>query len=230
MGWTREEALLTLSLLFENPASDGVDQDQLLELGELIGRSPGSISFKVAGNRALRKGESTGRRRVSAVQRELFREYGSRPETLLRDSETLRAGLLERLPTARAEGERRCFPSIETLKLVADRCAFPWSACHPFEHGNGQVRGSAYSTSEVLASPLSAPRFFQELLRDPKGTIRRSEGFRRVEAGDLEGFAAGVLRWKFPTLHLDEIQGRGASNFRRVAVRPEIHRPTFRGS
>lgn len=70
-GWTRKEALLTLSLLFECPVWGRVNPSRLLELGELVGRSPGSVSFKVAGYRALEGGESSRTRRVRAVQREL---------------------------------------------------------------------------------------------------------------------------------------------------------------
>ena len=223
-GWTRKEALLTLSLLFEGPAWGRVNPSQFLELGELVGRSPGSVSFKVAGYRALEGGESSRTRRVSSVQRELYREYRSRPRELLRESEALRAELFRGLPSARIEGAPEGFPPTGDLRLEADRCAFPWTACHPFEHGRGQVRGLAVSSAEVLDRPREAQWFFRACRKIPRRTFRRSEGFRRVERGDLEGFSRGVIQWKFPTLHLDEVEGEGAGAFRRVLVRPEIHR------
>ena len=37
-GWTRKEALLTLSLLFECPVWGRVNPSRLLELGELVGK------------------------------------------------------------------------------------------------------------------------------------------------------------------------------------------------
>ena len=86
-GWTRKEALLTFSLLFEGKAGGRVSQSQLLELGELVGRSPGSISFKVAGYRALTGGESPRTRRVSSVQRVLYQEYRFRVEALAAGSQ-----------------------------------------------------------------------------------------------------------------------------------------------
>ncbi len=223
-GWTRKEGLLTLSLLFDGETRGSVNAAQLLELGELIGRSPGSISFKVAGYRALRGGESPRTRRVSSVQRELYREYWSHPGELLRESEALRAELLRQLPSARIEGDATRFPTAQALRLMADGSAFPWSGCHPFNHGQGRVRGLAISSADVLARPHEAQRFFRECCKNPEGGLRRSEGFRRVERGDLEGFARGVIRWKFPTLHLKEIAGEGATVFRQVLVRPEIHR------
>ncbi len=103
-GWTRNEALLTFSLLFEVKAWGRVSPSQLLELGELVGRSPGSISFKVADYRALTGGEPPRIRRVSSIQRVLYQEYRYRVEDLLRESERIRADSLRNLPTARIEG------------------------------------------------------------------------------------------------------------------------------
>ncbi len=223
-GWTRREGLLTLSLLFDGETRGRVTSAQLLELGELIGRSPGSVSFKVAGYRALRGGESSRTRRVSSVQRELVREYWSHTQELLRESEALRAELLLKLASARIEGDATHFPTTQALQLMADGSAFPWSGCHPFNHGQGRVRGLAISSADVLACPREAQRFFRACVKNPEGGLRRSQGFRRVERGDPEGFARGVIRWKFPTLHLEEVEGEGASVFRQVLVRPEIHR------
>ena len=225
-GWTRNEALLTFSLLFEGKAWGRVSPSQLLELGELVGRSPGSISFKVAGYRALAGGESPRTRRVSSVQRVLYLEYRSRAEDLLRESEKLRADSLRNLPTARIEGASGGFPPAGAIGLAADRCAFPRSACHFFDHGRGRVCGLAVSTGLVLARPREARRFFRECRKIAGRSVRRSEGFRRVESGDLEGFARGVIHWKFPSLHLDELEGPGAMALRQVLVRPEIHRLT----
>ncbi len=223
-GWTRSEALLTLSLLFESRTWGRVNQSQLLELGELIGRSPGSISFKVAGYRALTEGASPRTRRVSSVQRDLYREYRSRPVELLRKSERLRAKSLPPLPTARVEGTAARFPTAEALGRAADRCGFSRAAGHYFQHGRGQIRGLAVSSTGVLAFPREAQRFFCECRKIANEPLRRSRGFRRVESGDFDGFVRGVLRWKFPTLHPKELEGPGASAVREALVRPEIHR------
>lgn len=223
-GWSHDEAVLVLSLLVEDPRRRGVSPPQLLELGEFLGRSPSSISFKAAGYRALEDGESPRTRRVSSVQREVYREYGARTAELLKKSEALRAALLRGLPSARIEGSPEGFPGEQPLEGVAEALSFPWSACHPYLHGRGQVRGLAISSAEILARAGAAQGFFKHLTKNLGPVARTSAGFRRVERGDFDGFTEGVLKWKFPTLHLEEVKGPGAALSRQLMVRPEIHR------
>ena len=223
-GWTRNEALLTFSLLFEGKAWGRVSPSQLLELGELVGRSPGSISFKVAGYRALTGGEQPRIRRVSSIQRVLYQEYRYRVEDLLRESERIRADSLRNLPTARIEGASAGFPTAEAIGLAADLCAFPRSACQFFDHGREEVRGMAVSSGDVLARPLEALKFFRGCRAISGKSVRRSMGFRRVETGNPEAFTRGVIHWKFPSLHIDELEGPGATSLRQALVWPEIHR------
>ena len=134
--------------------------------------------------------------------------------------------LSEISPRRGSKAPRGGFPPPGAIGLAADRCAFPRSACHFFDHGRGRVCGLAVSTGLILARPREARRFFRECRKIAGRSVRRSEGFRRVESGDLEGFARGVIHWKFPSLHLDELEGPGAMALRQVLVRPEIHRLT----
>ena len=222
-GWGRDEALLVLSLLFEGPGGSRLGPDRLLELAEFIGRSPGSVSFKVAGFRALRGGDSPRTRRVSAVQRQVHREFNGRPRELMDKAERLRADLLRRLPSARAEHDAARFPDVGQLQEIAERNGFPWKACLPLEHGQGRVRGIALASTAALQHPGEARAFCRELARVAGARSRASLGFSRLRPGRSDAYGRGLGRGKFPTLHPKEITGRGADRFPQIAGLPHIH-------
>jgi hypothetical protein len=222
-GWSRTEATLTLCLLLEDRRRRRARDDRLVELAELIGRSPGSISFKLAGFVALGDGDSPKTRRVSSIQREVHREYRHRPERLLRDTERLRAQLIRTLPTARVEAPAEEFPSPASLRDLVLGAGFPWTGCREYDHGQGAIRGLAVLAADVLTHPREARQLLRELDRRIARGARRSEGARRVEEGTVARFLRGVVQWKFPSLHFRELSGPGVTAFLAAMTRPEIH-------
>lgn len=222
-SWGREEALLVLSLLFERLGGSRMGPDPFLELAELLGRSPGSVSFKVAGFRALRQGGSDRTGRVSAIQREVYREFVGRPQELWGKAERVRADLLRTLPSARIEHEAGRFPEVGELQAIAERNGFSWRSCLPFEHDRGFVRGVALASIAALQSPKEARALCRALVRVTGPGSRQSLGFSRLRQGRADEFGWGIVRWKFPTLHLNELRGRGAGRFPLLAALPHIH-------
>ncbi|HAL72766.1 MAG TPA: HNH endonuclease [Verrucomicrobiales bacterium] len=92
--WTREETILALALYFEIGGKKSSKHDRIKELSELLRRMPyhaiasrqqsfrnaDGVSFKLQNLRSVATGE--GLSNVSKIDREIWGEFGSRPEEL----------------------------------------------------------------------------------------------------------------------------------------------------
>ena len=226
-SYRREEALLIFAALKEGPPQRSGSSARILELAELIGRSPGSISFKLAGYRALDGGDSPRTRRVSWVQRAVRMEFDGRTEALLAEAKRVRARTLRSLASARIEWSsvNELSPSaLDGIVQLAQDTGFPHEGCLLYDHGRGEFRGVALSSTQILRDPARAARFARQLRQRAGRAARASAGYSLVEREQIDAFVRGIFAWKFPTLHLAEIPQNALLRLGAEVARPDIHR------
>jgi hypothetical protein len=224
-GWGEDEALLTLAVLRDVPGEPFTFGERILELAELLGRSPGSVSFKTAGFRALDSGRSRGGSRLSLVQREVFRQFGHDAKSLQRRAREIRLKMLPALPSARAETESGATQN-RFGRVVADLAhltGFPASELHLYSWDRATVRGAALSATGIFSHPAAARALSQSMHADLARGLRVSAGFSQIEAGRFKAFMRGLVRWKCPSLHLAELDPSEIQRIAHVVCHPEIH-------
>ncbi|MCI4352303.1 MAG: hypothetical protein L3K14_02810 [Thermoplasmata archaeon] len=222
----RDEALLIYAAMREDPARRSLGSERILELAELLGRSPGSVSLKIAGYRALEGDDSPRTRRVSWVQRAVRGDFVSNTTGLLDTATRVRRRMLPGLASARVEwpsSNSRLTGQPDRIRAVAESAGFPPEASLLYSHTRGQVQGAALSSVQVLADPKAAAKFAERLVTEVGRHARVSSGFSRVRLGKTQAFALGILSWKFPTLHQTELGEDALLRLGREVARPLIH-------
>lgn len=222
----RDDALLIYAAMREDPPRRSLDSVRILELAELLGRSPGSVSLKVAGYRALEGGDSPRTRRVSWVQRAVRGDFASNTKGLLDAATGIRHRMLPGLASARVEwpsSNSRLTAQPDRIRDLAESADFPLEGYFLYSHSRGQVQGVALSSARVLAGPKTAAWFARRLVAAVGRGARVSSGFSRVRLGKIEAFTLGILSWKFPTLHQNELGRDALFRLGREVARPLIH-------
>ena len=93
--WTRDELLLTINLYCKTPFGRiHVRNPEIIELAEKLGRTPGSISYKLANFSSLDQTlDRKGAGNVSKLDREVWAEFYDNWEGMLSESESKLAEL-----------------------------------------------------------------------------------------------------------------------------------------
>ncbi len=127
-NWTREEHILAFNLYCQIPfGSIDEKNPKIRELAALIGRTPGSVSLKLANiarlDPALKARGIGGMSHGAKGEEDVWREFSERPEDLALESERLRAGLHGQTLEEVAEVETADLPKegIERDRLVKTR-------------------------------------------------------------------------------------------------------------
>lgn len=95
-SWTRDEFLVTLDLYLNDPGVSMDESDeQIREISQLIGRTPGSVVLRLANYRSLDGSSSKGMSNGGEGCRQIWEEYVGNEEELAREAELAR----ERLET-----------------------------------------------------------------------------------------------------------------------------------
>lgn len=100
-NWTREELILAFSLYSEIPFGKiHMGNPKILELSELLGRTPGSVSMKLSNfarlDPALQARGIAGLQRGAKGEKEIWDEFRERPEALAFESQQLLAQKLRK--------------------------------------------------------------------------------------------------------------------------------------
>jgi putative restriction endonuclease len=95
-NWTRKELILAFNLYSEIPFGQiHMGNPRILELSKLLGRTPGSVSMKLSNfarlDPALQARGIVGLRRGAKGEKEIWDEFGERPEALAFESQQLLA-------------------------------------------------------------------------------------------------------------------------------------------
>jgi putative restriction endonuclease len=100
-NWTRDELILAFSLYSEIPFGKiHMGNPKVLELGALLGRTPGSVSMKLSNfarlDPALQARGIAGLKRGAKGEKEIWDEFRERPEALAFESQALLAQKLRK--------------------------------------------------------------------------------------------------------------------------------------
>src|SRR2546425_4741520 len=88
--WSRNEVALALALYKATGSSHDEQDPEIQELARLIGRTPGSVIFKLGNLKAVETEKRAGFSHTAPMDRQVWREFQGRDEELYQEAEKIR--------------------------------------------------------------------------------------------------------------------------------------------
>ena len=223
--WDQEELLVVLRSLPR--ALRGGVQDYsprhefVIELADLLNRTPGAISLRLANFVFLKLGPGHGKSHVGASTRAVYDEYAGRDQLIERRAEEARRGFAARSLTPRVEIQVRTIPEgvdqIRTLRYELSRLQ-----ADPAEFLVYDRQGTDYvGLLTGLGLTIRNPELVKNWLSVALELWRRLDPYKNVGAEDAlesrpDDLARKVLLRDVPGIHTEEL---GDQDARKLASR-----------
>jgi hypothetical protein len=207
--WTDDEIILAIAACPREKQSYSPRHRNVIELADLIGRTPGAVSLHFGNISHLILGGAHGKTHVGERTRELFEEYRGHEAELQARASEIRKRLMAQDFTPRVEKQvpREATPQL-TLDAfaAAKKIGLPEGTVETYEREGSWYFGVLMKLGPVLASyPEQASRFAGWLTEKLGRDASVSAGFTLAGAGKWRDLVDGVLSVEAPELHEAEL-------------------------
>jgi hypothetical protein len=211
-AWTDDEIVLAIAACPREKQSYSPRHKNVIELADLIGRTPAAVSHHFANISHLIFGGSHGEPHVGARTRELFLEYKGRDGELQSRAAEIRRRLMGEDFTPRAENE---ISKAETKQLTLDlfqalaEFRIPEGSVQTYEREGSWHFGVLVGLAKALQPEPSAVTSFLKWVQSRlgKGAVE-SKGFILGLAGMWQEISDGIVSTHAPQLHPSELEPR----------------------
>jgi hypothetical protein len=207
--WSDDEIILAIASCPREKQSYSPRHRNVIELADLIGRTPGAVSLHFANISHLIFGGAHGKTHVGERTRELFEEYRGREAELQARASEIRKRLMAQDFTPRVE-KQVSRDATQQLTLdafaAAKEIGLPQGTVETYEREGSWFFGVLMKLGPVVAShPEQASRFANWLLEKLGRDASVSVGFTLAGAGKWRDLVDGVLSVEAPELHEPEL-------------------------
>lgn len=208
--WSDDEIILALATCPRKRQSYSPRDKNVIDLADLIGRTPGAVSLHFANISHLIHGRPHGKTHVGARTRELFNEFKGRDTELQANAAEIRRRYLERDPTPRLEQqvpkERGHQLTLDVFQAARENDV-PEESVHTYEREGSWYFGVLVQLPLILAQYRDQTSAFLRWLRERLGDgASRSKGFDLAVNGKWQELADDVISSELPMFHVEELK------------------------
>ena len=211
-GWTENEIILAIAACPRDKQSYSPRHPEVIELADLLGRTPGAVSHHFANISHLIHGGDHGETHVGKLTRVVFERFQGKEDELHRRAAEIRGSLMVRDSTPRVERESPQERSEQLTLEVFEGAAshgLPEDSIRVYEREGSFHWGAILEVGRVILKyPVQAAEFLRWLSKKLGDGLEKSLGFELASRGKWEELAVGLLAQNAPGLHLDEFDGR----------------------
>jgi hypothetical protein len=209
-AWTDDEIIIAIATCPRKKQSYSPRHKAVIDLADLIGRTPGAVSLHFANISHLIFGGQHGKTHVSARIRELFAEYRGKDTELRAKAAEIRRRFMAEDPTPRIEKE---VPKERAAQLTLDifnaasESGLPEGSVKTYEREESWHLGVLLDLNLVLAKYTGqATRFLSWLGDHLGGQFSRSRGYELALKGQWQEIAIEAITREAPEFHPKELK------------------------
>ncbi len=220
--WTVDELTVVWAVTPKETQNYNKDAPWVREVAELLVRSPSAVSRKMANLWSVWR-PGTGMPHVGKNDRIVVERYRDRPDDLIRDANRIRVRLMERTPSARAEGispNKSTSPRTvgDALRLEAESAAIDPKALVVYHRAGSDIIGFAIESYQVLEA-IGAVALFAEIALRLYPWMSATHALKLAQEKDQNRFARTEVAARLPDLHQEHLS---VSDLRQLAARLSI--------
>jgi hypothetical protein len=202
--WTEPEIIVALAAC--PPRVQNYDQNRpfVIEVADLIGRSPAAVSMHFGNFFALKKDGEEGLRNVGKLTVEVYRKYKDRPDDLRKDAEEIRTRIYAEAVSPRVESrfaEDRAEQLENYLKEHFPEARLPPGTIILYRRPGSCWVGVLTAVQLALVYPSETRSLFRLVIEALGGGDRKTPAVEHVLREDQDALATAEILRRAPKFH-----------------------------